>query len=600
MLHKKFSLKKSSVRRLFPFISPYWGHIAGIFLSLTLAATTLLSFGMGIKVFIDEGFTTQDQTLLNYSVLLLLVISLLMAVASFSRYYLSSLFAEKVTADLKQAVFQNLISLSPSFFEDFRVGEILSRLHTDAEAVRTALGAYASTGLRNILQFVGGIVMLFCTSPQLTGLVFLVIPVVIIPIFLIGKKVKKMSRKNKDKLGLEGAYIEETFNGIRTVQSFCRERLHQELFEHSLKETFSSAKAHIWLRAWLVAYVISIVFAAISFLFWAGGHEVLQNRLTPGDLSAFVFFGIISAASINSFLEILGDLQRALSSSDRLFELMEADSMILESSKIYKLPSSAKGSVKVQSLCFYYASRPHHPALDSLSFNINPGEKVAIVGPSGAGKTTLLNLLVRFYDPQEGGINLDEIDIRQLSLKDLRGKIALVPQDPYIFNASVYDNIAYGRFRASPQDIHEAAQLAYATEFIDSLPNQYDTILGEKGIRLSGGQKQRLAIARAIVKNPLLLLLDEATNSLDAHSEHMVQKALEKVMENRTTLMVAHRLSTVQSADRIIVLNKGKIVASGTHHHLLQEDGLYQRLAQLQFGVEGPSLQSMNETKSAA
>lgn len=288
---------------------------------------------------------------------------------------------------------------------------------------------------------------------------------------------------------------------------------------------------------------------------------------------------------MNSLLELSGNIQRAMGALDRLFEILEVEPEIMDAAKTYTLPNSAKGSLKIQSLTFQYPTRLHNPALNQLSFNVNPGEKVAIVGPSGAGKTTLLNLILRFYDPQSGGVNLDEIDIRQLSLEDLRSHIALVPQDPYIFNASVYDNIAYGRYRASREDVHRAAELAYAAEFIDTLPQKYNTILGEKGVRLSGGQKQRLAIARAILKNPLVLLLDEATNALDAHSEHMVQKALEEVMTDRTTLIVAHRLSTVQTADRIIVLNEGKIIASGSHEKLMGEDGLYQRLAQLQFGT---------------
>lgn len=583
MFQRELSDRIESYKNLIPFLKPYWLYGVGIIVSLSLTAGALISFGVGIKFLIDKGFTFNQQSQLNQSVLILLCISLVMSAGSFARYYLSSLFAEKVVADLKKFVFEKLITFSPKFFEDFRVGEILTRLNTDTALLKTTMGAYASTGLRSLLQIIGALVMLFYTSPKLTGLVFILIPFVIIPIFFLGKKVKRLGRKAQDNVGHEGAYIEETFSGIRTVQAFCREALHARIFGLSIAKSLEVSKEYTWLRSLLVAYVITIVFAAISFLLWVGGYEVIKGNLTPGSLTSFVFFGIISAASINSVLELSGNIQRGLAAADRLFEILNHKPALFKPPKIYPLPPSAKGSMTVQGLTFYYPSRPSQPSLKNVSFSIKPGEKVAIVGPSGAGKSTLLNLFLRFYEYQEGGINIDEVDIRQLSLETLRSTIGIVPQEPFIFNASVYDNIAYGRYQATPEEVKKAADLAYASEFIERLPEKYETVLGEKGIRLSGGQRQRLAIARVVLKNPLILLLDEATNALDAESEYMVQQALEKVMQNRTTLIVAHRLSTVQSTDRIIVLDKGHVIATGTHHKLINQEGLYQRLANLQF-----------------
>lgn len=583
-MKKVLKINAQSLSALYFFIKPYWLYITGIIISLSLAAATLLSFGIGIQFLIDRGFTTQDQAFLNQAVLILMGMSIVMALSSFCRYYLSAALSESALRDLKAAVFSKLLSLTPSFFEDFRVGEILARLNADTALLRIALGSYLSTGLRSLLQCIGGIILLFYTSPKLTGFVFIIIPFIILPIFYMGKKVKKLGRQAQDGLGREGACIEETFNAIRTVQSYCREPLHFKIFAHSLDQTLELAKNYIWRRAWMVAYIILVVFIAISFLLWFGGSEVIKGHLTAGELSSFLFFGVILATSINTVLELFSDIQRALGASDRLFELLKTRSKIMNAPKVYPLPLRAKGSLILQDISFCYPSRPHKLSLEKIYLSIKAGEKIAIVGPSGAGKSTLFNLILRFYDPQSGGIALDNIDIKMLSLETLRSNIGIVPQDPFIFNASVYDNIAYGRMGATSGEVHKAADMAFASEFIHALPQRYDTLLGEKGVRLSGGQKQRLAIARALLKDPLVLLLDEATNALDAHSEFMALKALEKGVTNRTTLIVAHRLSTIQSADRIIVLNEGKIVSTGTHHKLLQEDGLYQKLAKLQFG----------------
>lgn len=574
--------KFNSLKPLGRFLRPYTGYILIILVASLGSAVTLLSFGMGLRTLVDQGNTLVQKEFWPRSLGVGVLMGATMAAMAFTRYYFSALFAEKVIADLKQSLFQKFLSFSPAFFETFRVGELLSLLNTETLLLKSTLGSYSSTGLRSALQILGGIILLACTSIKLTGTLFILIPLVILPIFFLRKRLKYWSQKIQTMEADESACSEETFNGIFTVQAFCHSLLHFNIFQRLLKKSLCFSKRYILLRGILVASIIMTALSAIAIVLWVGTQEKLNGRLSAGDLSAFIFFAFLVAASLQSLLDLTAHVQRGAEVGLRFLDILNRSSDIQEVPQPYELPLTARGEIKVQDVTFSYPSRPRAPSLQNIFLTLNPGETVALVGPSGAGKSTLLTLLLRFYDPLQGGITLDGIDIRLLPLETLRGKIGIVPQHPYIFSGTLYDNIAYGNKATNPEAVHLAARRAFLEEFILSLPEGYATRVGEKGIRLSGGQKQRLAIARVFLKNPLVLLLDEATNALDAQSEFMVQQALETVMAHRTTLIVAHRLSTVQNADRIVVLKQGKIVTMGTHTSLMAEEGLYRELAELQ------------------
>lgn len=571
-----------SLRLIAPYLAPYKGAIAGAAVALLIAGLTMLSIVGSLRYVIDRGFAAGDASMLDHTLFQLLGIIAIMAVATYSRYSLVTWLGERVVADLRKNVYAHILKLSPAFYEITRSGDILSRLSADTSVLQTLIGSSISVALRNCVLLTGGIVMMLTTSPKLTGLVLLGIPVVVVPIVFLGRKVRRLSKANQERVADISASAEETIYGIRTVQAFGHEDISRNSFDTSVENSVAAALRHIRVRALLTALVILLVFSAICFVLWIGGHDVLKHTITPGQLSAFVGYAAIVAGATGAISEVVGDLQRASGATDRIFELLAVMPTVAAPTVPASLPAP-RGELQFDNVSFNYPSRPVDTALNDISFTIKPGERVAIVGPSGAGKTTLFQLALRFYDPQTGTIRFDGTDIKTVDPKDLRTRLSIVPQDPVIFSTDAWSNIGYGRPDASKNEIRAAAKAAHADEFLASMPQGYETYLGEKGVRLSGGQKQRIAIARAILRNPSLLLLDEATSALDAESEHLVQDALNSLMKDRTTLIIAHRLATVVNADRILVMDQGHIVATGTHQSLVNQGGLYARLASLQF-----------------
>lgn len=571
------------LRRLVPFLLPYKWRILGAMMALTVAAGTVLGLGQGMRVLIDQGFAGGDTSLLDRALLVLLGVIALMAASTYGRFYLVSWIGERVVADIRRAVYDHVLTLSPGFFETTKTGEILSRLTTDTTLLQVVVGSSASIALRNTLLFLGGTGMLLITSPKLTGLVALVVPLVVAPIVFFGRRVRKLSRDSQDRIADVGSFVEETLAAIRTVQAYTHEAIDRALFGKRVEEAFDVAIRRVRVRALMTVIVIVLVFGAVGIILWIGGHDVVAGRLTPGELSAFVIYSVVVAGSVGAISEVIGDLQRAAGATERLFGLLAIESDIRPLAAPKPLPSPAAGALSFDAVRFHYPSRPDWAALEGFSLDVKPGERVALVGPSGAGKSTVFQLLLRYYDPQDGSVRLDGVDVRDADPVAVRRRLGLVAQDPVVFSANAWENIRYGRPDASDAEVRAAAEAAHALDFLDALPEGLGTFLGEKGVRLSGGQRQRLAIARAILRDPPVLLLDEATSALDAESERTVQDALDRLMHGRTTLIVAHRLATVLNADRIVVMDKGRVVETGTHAELVAQGGLYARLAALQF-----------------
>ncbi|AVF54987.1 ATP-binding cassette domain-containing protein [Pseudomonas fulva] len=566
------------------FVRPYWRRLVMALLALVVTAGITLSMGQGIRLLVDQGFMTGSVHQLNQTLGLFLLLVLALAAGTFSRFYLVSWIGERCVADIRRAVFDHLLELHPGFFEDNRSSEIQSRLTADTTLLQSVIGSSLSMFLRNALMVVGGVALLFITNPKLTSIVVVALPVVLAPILLFGRRVRSLSRQSQDRVADVGSYVAETLGQIKTVQAYTHQAHDRALFADTVESAFTVARQRIAQRAWLITVVIVLVLGAIGTMLWVGGMDVIAGRMSGGELAAFVFYSLVVGSAFGTLSEVIGELQRAAGAAERIAELLAAQSQILAPSSGRQLAGGrARGCLAFQHVVFAYPSRPEHKAIDDLSLVIQAGQTLALVGPSGAGKSTLFDLLLRFYDPQHGQILLDDQPIDQLDPDHLRQQFALVAQQPALFRGTVADNISYGRPDACLADIEAAARAAHADSFIRQLPEGYQTRLGEGGVGLSGGQRQRLAIARALLVDAPILLLDEATSALDAHSEHLIQQALPRLMAGRTTVVIAHRLATVQHADRIAVVDQGKVVAIGTHSELIETSPLYARLAALQF-----------------
>jgi ATP-binding cassette subfamily B protein len=574
------------LRLVLPFLRPYRGRVVAATVVLLLAAGLVLLLGQGVRHLIDFGFAAGDVARLNQAALAMAAVVLGLGITTAARFYLVSWLGERVAADMRAAVFDRVLSLSPATFETLRTGDVLTRLTTDTALLQTLIGSAVSVWLRSALMALGALAMLFVTSAKLALIVVAVVPAVVLPLVLFGRRERRLARAAQDRVADLGAYAEETINALRTVQAYTHEPVDHARFGSRLEASVAAALRRAGVRAGLILAVILLGFGAITFSLWVGGLEVVQGRLSGGALSAFVFYAVLVATSITSMSELWGEVQRAAGSASRISELLEEKPGVSAPAAPASLPRSVAGgaAVRFESVTFHYASRPGQAALEGFDLDVAPGETVALVGPSGAGKSTVFQMLLRFYDPLSGVVRLDGTDLRQVDPAEARGRIALVSQDPVIFGADVWDNIRYGRPGATDAEVIEAAHAASA-DFLADLPEGYGTFLGERGTRLSGGQRQRVAIARALLRDAPLLLLDEATSALDAESEAAVQQALARLAQGRTTIVIAHRLATVRRADRIVVMDAGRVVATGTHDALVREGGLYARLASLQFAA---------------
>jgi ATP-binding cassette, subfamily B, bacterial len=572
-----------SLRLLWPFMKPQWRLAVGWLVFLGIASGSTLLMPVAIRHMIDHGFRNSSVAAINSSFLGLLVVALVMAVASAARFYCISLLGERTLASLRSKLYEHVIELDVSFFERNRVGELISRLGTDTEVVQALVGSGISVALRSAVMLIGATAAMIWTSPRLAGLTALVIPAVVLPILIFGRKVQKLSRASQDRLADAAAIANETLNAAPAVKAYAREGIESQRYGDAVMRALSTARQRIGMRAALTVAVIALFFGAITLVLWVGARDVLAGTLDQGILAQFVMYATFSGGSMMGLSDVWGDVLRAAGAMERIGELFNEQATITAPAHPLSLPQPVRGALRFEGVEFRYPSRPEAAALHDFNLDIRPGETVALVGPSGAGKSTVFALLLRFYDPQRGRISFDGVDLRAMTLPELRGAIALVPQETVIFSGSAADNIRFGRQDASDDEVHAAARAAEAHDFIQLLQSGYDAELGERGVRLSGGQRQRIAIARSILRNAPLLLLDEATSSLDAQSEAAIQQALERLEKGRTTLVIAHRLATVQRADRIVVLDGGRIVAQGTHESLLAEDGLYAELARLQF-----------------
>jgi len=570
--------------RIWQFLRPHRRILLLALISLVVAAGSSLVLPVAVRQMIDQGFSKSNTEHIDQYFLLLFAVAVVLGIFTAARFYFVSWLGERVVADIRSAVYRHVIGMSPAFFEVTRTGEVLSRLTTDTTLIQVVVGTSMSMALRNMLLVIGGLAMLTITSPRLTGYTIGLLLFVILPIVTFGRKVRRLSRASQDRVADSSALAGERLNAVSLVQAFTQTDSEASRFGTSVDEAFATALRRNRTRALLTAIMIVMVFGAIVLVLWLGARSVLGGTMTAGELSQFVLYAVMVAGGIGSLSEVWGDVQRAAGASERLMELLAAKSDIVVAANPVALPAP-RGELAFEHITFNYPSRPDHPSLIDLTLAVKAGETVAVVGPSGAGKSTLFQLLLRFYDPRKGRVLVDGVDVRQADPDAVRARIGIVPQDTVIFSADALENIRYGRAGASDDEVRQAAKSAIADDFITRLPDGYKTFLGERGVRLSGGQRQRIAIARAILKNPPILLLDEATSALDAESERLVQAALDNLLQNRTTLVVAHRLATIRKATRIVVMDEGRIVAIGTHDSLVREDGLYARLAELQFGL---------------
>jgi ATP-binding cassette subfamily B protein len=584
----KFRQTSTDLKLLKPalgFLKPYKLQLAVAAFALLFTSGLSLSFGQGLKVIIDHGYLTTSPESLSKSVIAFIILMLLIAVGTYLRFNIILWIGERVSADIRKSVFKHVIDLHPSFFDHNLSGEIQTRITTDTAIIQSVISVSASIALRNGIMFLGGILLMTVSNIKLSLIVFALIISVVFPLKFFGQRVRQLSRNSQDRIANAGAYVGETLSNIKTVHAFNHQHVDKTAFDKHIEFTFDAGVQHVRMRALMIAAILSLVGLAMGCMLWVGGNDVMSGRISAGELAAFSFYAAAVGVAVAAISEVVGDLMRAAGAMERLMELLSSENLLdLNSPEKEKVNQQALGEIEIKDLSFAYPSRPEKLALRNLNLNVSPGETLALVGHSGAGKSTLFDLLMRFYDPQEGSINIDQQNIKTIELDDLRAKLAIVPQNPTIFTGDVISNIRYGKPEASLEEVKVAADAAYASEFIDLLPKAYETFIGESGAQLSGGQRQRLAIARAILRDPEILLLDEATSALDAKSEHIVQLALDKLMENRTSIVIAHRLATVMNADRIAVIDEGEIIAVGKHHELLETCPLYERLAELQFG----------------
>lgn len=566
------------------FVMPYRWPVAGALAALIFTAGITLSLGQGLRLLVDQGFATRSPELLNQSVGLFFVLVIALAIGTFARFYLVSWVGERVVADIRKQVFNHLIDLHPGFFETNRGLEIQSRLTADTTVLQSVIGSTVSIALRNALMLLGGIVLLFVTNPKLTLIVMLAIPLVVAPILIFGRRVRRLSRQSQDRVADVGSYVGEILGQIKTVQAYNHQPEDRQRFATVVEGAFGAARQRIRQRAWLTSIVIVLVLGAVGVMLWVGGRDVITGNISGGELAAFVFYSLIVGVSAGALSEVIGELQRAAGAAARIIELLQTPNEIQPPvTGRQTLPQPVTGRLRLDQVTFAYPTRPDAAVIHDFNLQVQPGETLALVGPSGAGKSTLFDLLLRFFDPVQGRITLEGVDLRRLDPADLRRCFAVVSQNPALFYGSIADNIRYGRPSATQAEVEAAARIAHADEFIRAMSAGYETRLGDAGLGLSGGQKQRLAIARALLVDAPILLLDEATSALDAQSEHLIQQALPPLMANRTTLVIAHRLATVKHADRIAVIDQGRLQALGTHSELIRSNPLYARLAELQF-----------------
>jgi len=569
---------------MWPFVRPYWRRIAWAMLGLAVAAAAVLAIGEGLKRVIDQGFSAGSTAEMDRILLIMVGLALAQGIGVYVRFSNIAWVNNRVVNDIRQKIYAHLLTLSPAFFERERVGDVLSRLSSDTQVLEGVVSNAFSWALRNLVMMLGALIMLAITSPKLLVFVLIGTPVVIAPVVLLGRRVQKLAKQSQDRLADAMARGDETIHAVRTVQAYAREDFEQGKFSERINALFSNAAARERTSAMLSAIVIVLAFTGVSVILWIGGHDVLAGTMTAGELSAFIFYAVMVATAVGAISEVFGQLKRAAGANERIRELLATPTEIAAPAHPQPLPagSAARGAVSLENVTFSYPTRPQSQALKDFSLAVQPGEVVALVGPSGAGKSTVFQLLLRFYDPAAGAVRVDGVDVKAAALDELRERFALVSQDPVIFSGSVSDNVRYGNLSASDAEVRAACDAAHVTEFAQQLPHGFDTELGERGVRLSGGQRQRVAIARAILANRPVLLLDEATSALDAESEVLVTDAIERLAREHTTLIIAHRLSTVQSADRIVVIDEGRVIAQGTHAELMRDSPLYHRLASLQ------------------